>query len=96
MQAYEGFLGILGDFQGFYGVLMCSMVFLGMLRKFWGFLESLRVYKGFLGILRDFNPNYPSGGVIIILCWKSAIFPEPNIRWTSDQSVNSSLSVAVQ
>ena len=42
------------------------------------------------------NPNYPRGGAIIILCRKIAISPEPNLRWTSDQSVNSSLSVAVQ
>ena len=34
--------------------------------------------------------------VIIILCRKIAISPELNIRWTSDQSVNSSLSVVVQ
>ena len=33
---------------------------------------------------------------IIILCRKIAISPEPNLRWTSDQSVNSRLSVAVQ
>ena len=33
---------------------------------------------------------------LIILCRKIAISPEPNLRWTSDQSVNSSLSVAVQ
>ena len=36
------------------------------------------------------------GGAIIILCRKIAISPEPNLRWTSDQSANSSLSVAVQ
>ena len=29
-------------------------------------------------------------------CRKIAISPEPNLRWTSDQSVNSSLSVVVQ
>ena len=34
--------------------------------------------------------------VIIVLCQKIAISPELNLRWTSDQSVNSSLSVAVQ
>ena len=32
----------------------------------------------------------------IILCWKIAISPEPNLRWTSDQSINSSLSIVVQ
>ena len=41
-------------------------------------------------------PNFPGGGAIIILCRKIAISPQPNLRWTSDQSVNSSLSVAVQ
>merc|ERR1711954_356352 len=35
-------------------------------------------------------------GAIIILCRKIAISLEPNLRWTSDQSANSSLSVAVQ
>ena len=29
-------------------------------------------------------------------CRKIVISPEPDLRWTSDQSVNSSLSVAVQ
>ena len=39
----------------------------------------------------------PGGGdAIIILCRKIAISPEPKLRWISDQSVNSSLSVAVQ
>ena len=38
----------------------------------------------------------PGGDAIIILCRKIAISPETNLRWTSDQSVNSSLSVAVQ
>ena len=32
----------------------------------------------------------------IILCWKIAISPQPNIRFTRDQSVNSSLSIVVQ
>ena len=36
------------------------------------------------------------GGIFIILCQKIAISPEPNLRWTSDQSVNSSFSVVVQ
>ena len=36
------------------------------------------------------------GGLIIIIYQKIAISPEPNLCWTSDQSVNSSLSVAVQ
>ena len=36
------------------------------------------------------------GGAIIILCRKIAISPQPNIRSTWDQSVNSSLSVVVQ
>ena len=36
------------------------------------------------------------GGAIILLCCKIAIFPEPNIWWTSEQSANSSLSVMVQ
>ena len=34
--------------------------------------------------------------LIIILCQKIAVSPEPNLRWTSNQSVNSSLSVAVK
>ena len=43
------------------------------------------------------NPNYPGwGGAIIILCRKIVISLEPNLHWTSDQSINSSLSVAVQ
>ena len=42
------------------------------------------------------NPSYPGGGIIIILCRKIAISLDPNLRWTSDLSVNTSLSVAVQ
>ena len=45
------------------------------------------------------NPSYPRGevgDVIIILCWKIAISPKPIQRWTSDTSVNLSLSVGVQ
>ena len=33
---------------------------------------------------------------ISIFCRKIAISPQPNIRWTWDQSVNSSLSVVIQ
>ena len=44
----------------------------------------------------NFNPSYPEGGVIIILCQKIAISAELNLHWTSDQSVNSSLCVVVQ
>ena len=40
--------------------------------------------------------GHPRGGAIIIHCRKIAISPEPNLRWTLDQSVNSSLSVVVQ
>ena len=40
--------------------------------------------------------HHASLDAIIILCQKIAIFPEPDLRWTSDQSVISSLSVAVQ
>ena len=43
-----------------------------------------------------YNNLSRGGGAIIILCRKIAISPQPNLRWTSDQSVNSSLSVAVQ
>ena len=35
-------------------------------------------------------------GIIIILCRKIVIFPEPNLYWTSDQSVKLSLSDIVQ
>ena len=35
------------------------------------------------------------GNAMIFLCRKIAISLEPNLRWTSDQSVNSSLSVVV-
>ena len=36
------------------------------------------------------------GGPFRPPCWKIAISPEPNLRWTWHQSVNSSLSVVVQ
>ena len=36
------------------------------------------------------------GGLFSPPCRKIAISSEPNLRWTSDQSVNSRLSVAVQ
>ena len=42
------------------------------------------------------NPNQTEGGPNGPPCRKIAISPEPNLRWTSDQSVNSSLSVVVQ
>ena len=44
-----------------------------------------------------FNPNQTGGGGANgPPCRKIAISPERNLRWTSDQSVNSCLSVAVQ
>ena len=42
------------------------------------------------------NPNQTEGGPNGPPCRKIAISSEPNLRWTSDQSVNSSLSVVVQ
>ena len=49
------------------------------------------------GLCLCLNPYYPGeGGAIIILRRKNAISPEPNLRWTSDQSVNSRLSVVFQ
>ena len=43
-----------------------------------------------------FNPNQTEGGQNSPPCRRIAISPKPNLRWTSDQSVNSSLSVLVQ
>ena len=40
--------------------------------------------------------NAEGGGTIILLHLRIAFSPERNIRWTQDQSVNSSLSVVVQ
>ena len=48
-------------------------------------------------ILHLFNPNSRGGGGAIILLHRRIAFsPQPNIRRTQDQSVNSSLSVVVQ
>ena len=45
----------------------------------------------------DFNPfRYGGGRLLGPPCQKIAISPEPNLRWTSKKSVNSSLSVVVQ
>ena len=48
------------------------------------------------GGIKPLNPNQTEGGPNGPPCRKIMISPEPNLRWTSDQSVNSSLSVVVQ
>ena len=75
----------------------------------WHFNELLRVSKEYLGLSRNLafigiilklklvNPfRYGGGGLLGPPCRKTAISPEPNLCWTSDQSVNLSLSVVVQ
>ena len=75
----------------------------------WHFNELLRVSKEYLGLSRNLasigiiiklklvNPFREGGGGLLgPPCRKIAISPEPNLRCTSDQSVNSSLSVVVQ
>ena len=44
----------------------------------------------------NLNPFRYGGDLLGPPCRKIAISPEPNLRWSSDQSVNSSLSVVVQ
>ena len=55
-------------------------------------LHSTTPKKREIGIFQSDSTNtltiLVGGGVIIILCWKIVIFPEPNLRWTKDQSVN--------
>ena len=51
----------------------------------------------FLATFEHTNPfRYGGGGLLGPPFRKISISPEPNLRWISDQSVNSSLSVAVQ
>ena len=51
----------------------------------------------YMNIHKNTNPNQTvGGGANGPPCRKIAISPEPNLRWTSDQSVNSSLSIVVQ
>ena len=64
---------------------------------FLGFLSAIFPVKRPFLTLRHFLTLLVIGGVFSASpCWKIAISPEPNLRWTSDLSVNSTLSVAVQ
>ena len=69
-----------------------NQIFKNFLKKC---LQCYRFYgTEFLNDTLFFNTYYP--GEVIILCRKIAISLEPNLCLTSDQSVNSSLSVGVQ
>ena len=74
-----------------------------MLGKYWEILRNCwpEIWLKFVGDLPEdwwtlIIPEGWEGGVIIIFCRKIVISPEPNLCWTSDQFVSSSLSVAVQ
>ena len=98
----ESFKGVLTKIQGGFkrGSRGFQENFKVVSRMYQGCLEIIRVisrnFQSSSIVLSDLTISGTGGGLLGPPCRKIAISPEPNLRWTSDQSVNSSLSVVVQ